>query len=298
MISVYSQNMQTLIVNLLLYGYAAHQKIKLFQRFLFVDECGNYYLKDKPNRLGRGGFGEVFPVSVYNRSKDHKTEYARKYFSPVAENNATPIRLIADLRERFLVEIKTQCYLSSLNSNVIAPIVLFNTNGEKPYFVMELAENNLKTVIDNGMTSENKADAIQQILNGVELIHSNKYIHRDLKPANILKYANGKYKITDFGLVKDIDDIRAEIKTRFQPNGMGSDGYRAPEITDNGIFSAQSDIYAVGKIISDIYGSTASSEIKAIINNCTTFLPEYRLSSIEELKQKFTAAVTKVVETV
>lgn len=258
-----------------------------------MDECGNYYLEDKPERLGRGGFGEVFPVSVYNRSKNYKTEYARKYFSPMDENNATPIRQVADLRERFLVEIKTQCYLNALNYDVIAPIVLFNTEGLKPYFVMELAEGNLQSFIDQGMTDEDKADVIQQVLNGVEHIHLNQYIHRDLKPANILKYASGRYKITDFGLVKDLDTVRAEITTRFQPNGMGSDGYRAPEITDSGIFSVRSDIYAVGKIISDVYGRTASRDIKAIINKCTLFLPEYRFESIDELRKAFVAAVTR-----
>ncbi|EGR2264338.1 MULTISPECIES: protein kinase domain-containing protein [Vibrio] len=263
-----------------------------------MDECGNYYLEDGPTRLGRGGFGEVFPVTVYNRTKTHQKEYARKYFSPVAENNATPIRQVADLRERFLVEIKTQCYLNALNYDVIAPIVLFNNEGSKPYFVMELAECNLQTLIEQGMSDTDKADAIQQILNGIELIHSNQYIHRDLKPGNILKYSNGRYKITDFGLVKDLDDVRAEVKTRFQPNGMGSDGYRAPEITDNGIFSVQSDIYAVGKIISDVYGRTAPQEINLIINKCTSFLPEYRYSSIDELRKDFVAAVNKVVEAV
>lgn len=263
-----------------------------------MDECGNYYLEDKPDRLGRGGFGEVFPVSVYNRSKSQKVEYARKYFSPLDENNSTPIRQIADLKERFVVEIKTQCYLNSLNYDVIAPIVMFNTEGSQPYFVMELAENNLQTLINQGMTGTEKKYAIQQVMDGIELIHYNKYIHRDLKPANILKYANGRYKITDFGLVKDLDFVRAEINTRFQPNGMGSDGYRAPEITDSGIFSVQSDIYAFGKIISDIYGKSASQEIKEIINKCTVFLPEYRFGSIEEVRKDFTIAVTEVVENV
>lgn len=263
-----------------------------------MDECGNYWLEDEPERLGRGGFGEVFPVSVYNRSMTYKSDYARKYFSPIDENNETPIREVADLRERFIVEIKTQCYLNSLNYDVIAPIVLFNTDGSKPYFVMELAEDNLETLIANGMTEEEKAESIQQILNGVELIHRNKYIHRDLKPGNILRYRNGRYKITDFGLVKDLDAVRAEVKTQFNPRGLGSDGYRAPEINDSGLFSEQSDIYAVGKIISDVYGRTASRPINDIINKSTSFLPEYRYGSIDELRKDFVNAVSQVAEAV
>ena len=163
---------------------------------------------------------------------------------------------------------------------------------------MELAENNLQTVIQQGMSKFDKADAIQQVLNGVELIHKNNYIHRDLNPRNILKYSDGRYKITDFGLVKDMDLIRAEVKTRFNPEGLGSLGYRAPEVVDSGLFSEQSDIYAVGKIINDVYGRAASPAINRVISKSTLFFPEERYSSIDELRKDFVNAVNQVAEAV
>lgn len=262
-----------------------------------MDEFGNYFIEDV-EKLGRGGFGEVYRVNVYNRSKSCVTQYARKYFSPSPENDNTPVREIADLRERFLVEIKTQYTLNSINYDLIAPIVLFNTNGDQPYFVMELAESNLRIIINQGMSDNEKQTSVIQILEGVKLIHDNQYIHRDLKPENILKYHNGKYKISDFGLVKDLDTVRAEIKTRFKPNALGTDGYRAPEIGDSGIFSRQTDIYALGKIISDIYAGTATGKVKNIINKCTAFIPEYRYDSVNELLEEFCHAVYNVAETV
>ncbi|WP_223883574.1 hypothetical protein [Phytobacter ursingii] len=75
-----------------------------------MDRCGNYYLEDQ-ERLGRGGFGEVFAVKVYDLTKTHSKIFARKYFSPSPENDGSTIKAIADLRQRFLVEIKTQCDL-------------------------------------------------------------------------------------------------------------------------------------------------------------------------------------------
>ncbi|MBR9873583.1 MAG: serine/threonine protein kinase [Vibrionaceae bacterium] len=261
-----------------------------------MDECGNYYLEDVDTRLGRGGFGEVFKCNVYNRSKSHKKLYARKYFSPSPENDNTPVREIADLRERFLVEIKTQYKLNSLGHNYIAPIVLFNTLGDKPFFVMELAEGNLRDFIDRGMTKEQKANAIVCALKGVKLIHDNQYIHRDLKPENILHYSDNSYKISDFGLVKDLDAVRAEVKTRFKPNALGTDGYRAPEIGDSGLFSIQSDIYALGKIISDVYVGNAPEQIKKIIARCTNFFPDDRFGSIDELIESFHKAIKPITE--
>jgi serine/threonine protein kinase len=255
-----------------------------------MDKCGNYFIEDL-ERLGRGGFGEVYKVNVHNLTKTHISVYARKYFLPSPENDATSIREIADLRERFIVEIKTQSRLNSVNNDVFAPIVLFHKNGEKPYFVMELAECNLADAIKSGQSGLERETAVHQIIFGIKIIHDNSYLHRDLKPANILKYPGQKFKISDFGLVKDSDDLRAEIKTRFNPNGIGSEGYRAPEIIENGLFSPQSDIYALGKIINDIYAGKASKKIKKIISKCTEYFPENRYETADEVLSAFSQII-------
>lgn len=260
-----------------------------------MDGCGSYFIEDL-ERLGQGGFGEVYKVNVYNSDKSCVTQYARKYFSPAAEYDVTAVREIADLRERFLVEIRTQYTLNSIDYNLIAPVVLFKTTGEKPYFVMELADCNLKKMITDGMTLEEKRSAVIQILQGVKLIHKNNYIHRDLKPENILKYANGRYKISDFGLVKDLDDLRAAVKTRFNPQGMGSGTYRAPEVIDFGKFTVQSDIYALGRIISDIYHPSIPVRLRPVINTATSYLVEDRYLTVDKLLEDFSSAINIIME--
>lgn len=87
-----------------------------------MDRCGNYLLKDGRS-LGQGSFGEVFKVDVYNLTQTHMTTYARKYFSPCPDFDKTAIKELTDLRQRFLVEIKTQCTLNRINYDSIAPIV-------------------------------------------------------------------------------------------------------------------------------------------------------------------------------
>lgn len=266
-------------------GYNYLQNIRLS----LVDACRSYLIEDL-ERLGQGGFGEVYKVNVYSLDRSCVTQYARKYFSPAPEYEVTAVREIADLRQRFLIEIRTQYTLNSINYDLIAPIVLFNTAGNKPYFIMELAEGNLRKKIAEGMDSTEKRMAVIQILQGVKLIHDNNYIHRDLKPENILRYANGRYKISDFGLVKDLDDLRAAIKTKFNPQGMGSGTYRAPEIIDFGKFSVQSDIYALGRIISDIYSSAIPTRLRPVINKATSYLVEDRYLTVDKLLEDFCSA--------
>lgn len=238
------------------------------------------------------GFGYVEKVKILNLSKTHGVFYARKVFSPTAINNTTEVRLIADLRERFSVEVRTQCLLNAINPSCIVHIAIHDTHAANPYFVMELGECSLKDDILSGNMSDcDKKRAIHSIVNGVRTIHDNNYIHRDLKPDNIIRFPNGCYKISDFGLVKDEDAMRAQIRTRFAPNGIGTDGYRAPEVTDSGFFCKGSDIYAIGRIIKDLYPDHHSNkELRAVIAKCTAYFPEERYNDIDLLLHDYLKA--------
>jgi len=44
-----------------------------------------------------------------------------------------------------------------------------------------------------------------QLLKGVQHIHKRGYIHRDLKPENLMLLDDSLLKITDFGIIKDLN---------------------------------------------------------------------------------------------
>lgn len=45
-------------------------------------------------------------------------------------------------------------------------------------------------------------DVMQQLLRGLDFLHTNMVVHRDLKPENILVSSGGEVKIADFGLAR------------------------------------------------------------------------------------------------
>ena len=86
-----------------------------------------------------------------------------------------------------------------------------------------------------------------QLLEAVSYLHQKQILHRDLKPSNILITRNGdNVKLIDFGIA-DTDDY-----ILFKQAG-GTKGYIAPETAEGTETDCRSDLYAIGKIISQIY---------------------------------------------
>ena len=88
-----------------------------------------------------------------------------------------------------------------------------------------------------------------QLLDGLVFIHKLGIVHRDLKPANIFIMQDGKVKIGDFGLSKDLTKETSQAKLY----GAGTRFYMAPEFLskeqDQGgqIFFPPADMYSLGK---------------------------------------------------
>jgi serine/threonine-protein kinase/endoribonuclease IRE1 len=88
-------------------------------------------------------------------------------------------------------------------------------------------------------------DALSQITDGVQHLHSLKLVHRDIKPQNVLVRAVKSHRpvigqpklqfvITDFGLCKTLDDgPNSTYAPTANHTAAGTSGWRAPELLVN-----------------------------------------------------------------
>lgn len=101
-----------------------------------------------------------------------------------------------------------------------------------------------KSSIEN-FTAKEKFSMVKQLLDAIEISHSNGIIHRDINPNNIMLTDDKQIKLIDFGICKIKDMINSE--TVYQ---LGTNAYSAPEVHQHSENATEkSDLYSLGAVI-------------------------------------------------
>ena len=97
--------------------------------------------------------------------------------------------------------------------------------------------------------------------------------HNDLKPANV-RYSKTKqlWKLLDLGLATDLD-----MKVS---RGIGTDGYRAPEVAANGVIHVKSDVFGLGIMMEDAIDSL-KTRYRAMLKCARNFKDVLRMAEEE-----------------
>jgi WD40 repeat protein len=91
---------------------------------------------------------------------------------------------------------------------------------------------------------------LEQVGAALAAAHRVGVVHRDLKPANILLDPDGNAYLADFGIAKDLAQPAADLS--FAGAFVGSPAYSSPEQIRAETVTAQTDIYALGVLLSEL----------------------------------------------
>src|ERR687888_327981 len=149
--------------------------------------------------------------------------------------------------ERFRREAKNAAGLSHPN------IVSIYDRGEAEgtyYIAMEyLAGRSLKElIVSRGPTPIRIAiDYTRQTLAALGFAHRNGIVHRDIKPHNVVVDADGRLKVTDFGIARSGASQMTEVGSI-----IGTAQYLSPEQARGSPVDQTSDLYSVGVVLYEL----------------------------------------------
>ncbi len=186
--------------------------------------------------VGRGGMGEVY------RADDLKLG------QPVALK-FLPAKLASEpaFIERFYAEVRHARGVS--HPNVCRVYDVGEIEG-RHFLSMEYVDGeDLASLLRRiGRLPQDKAIEIaREMCAGLSAAHDKGVLHRDLKPGNVMIDGRGRAKITDFGLAVGVDDDKGGAEV------SGTPAYMAPEQLAGKGSSVQSDIYALGLVLYELF---------------------------------------------
>lgn len=223
-----------------------------------------YNSSDAP--LGEGGMGKVYKGRCRHEITGQEREVAIKC-------------LHSDLPPHVIARAKREASVKLRNDNLIEMIEFIKISGQteigepvvRYYVVSEYLHGVTLEQLLSGKITDYRGDIIpflqrlyeqwqrdpyhfalkimRNLLSGLSSLHDNGYIHRDIDPSNIMITSNGKIKLIDFGIAKDLRNRTREFSVHGQ--FIGRPKYAAPELVKGlvGDQNLPTDLYAVGILL-------------------------------------------------
>lgn len=235
--------------------------------------------------LGRGGMGEVY------RAEDLRLDQAVALKFLPSEYSEDPGRLSRLLREVRLAREIT-------HPSVCRVYDFFDTDGHR-FVSMEYVDGeNLAGLLRRiGRLPQAKAlEITHQILSGLAAAHERGILHRDLKPENIMIDGRGHAHLMDFGIAALRESRPAASESGFL---MGTPAYIAPELLKGKSASEQSDLYALGILLFELFTGQKPFKPKDIADGMRMHLeeePPPPSSLVKDLDPAVSQAILRCLE--
>ena len=197
-----------------------------------------------------------------------------------------------DQIERFRRESRAVAQLS--HPNVVAVIDAGDDAGHHPYIVFEYVEGEtLKERIDRfGRLPLDEAAAYTiEIGRGLQAAHLAGMVHRDVKPQNVLIDADGRAKVTDFGIALSQESDGLTKTGRV----LGTTDYVSPEQAMGREVDARSDIYSLGILLYEMLIGEVPFKAETLVGVAMKHVNE-PMPDVQQRRPGVSAALAAVVE--
>ncbi len=199
-----------------------------------MEQIGRYKITGE---LGRGAMGIVYRATdpAIGRTVAIKTIHLAEFADPAEQGR---------LRERLLNEARSAGVLSHPGIVTVYDVAEEN---DLAYIAMEFVSGvSLEQLLsgEQPLSAETVLRVLREAAAALDYAHQNGIVHRDIKPANIMVDADGRVKITDFGVAK----ISASHQLTQAGVILGTPSYMSPEQVQGKPVDGRSDVFSLAVI--------------------------------------------------
>jgi tRNA A-37 threonylcarbamoyl transferase component Bud32 len=238
---------------------------------------GRYKLEAK---LGSGGMSTVYLARDTTLDRQVAVKVMHREMSEQA-----------DQLERFRQEARAVAKLS--HPNVVA-VIDAGEDGGHPYIVFEYVEGETLKQRINRVGALDAQEALAyaiEIARGLTVAHARHMVHRDIKPQNVLIDSEGRAKLTDFGISRQLEQDGMTATGRV----LGTTDYVAPEQAMGHPVDQRSDIYSLGVVLYEMLTGqvpfSADSQVGVAMKHVNEELPD-----VQQRRPDLSAAAAMTVE--
>lgn len=240
--------------------------------YIYLLVMGEWYYYDPTSTpLGSGAMGTVY---MGYRVKDGARMAIKRVKDSYSNNSMIRERARQEaslaFRHNNLVEMIGYCEYAPDNG----PIFLISK-----YVSGKNIDEYAKEFLNGNDRVEKICNAIFQVLDALEYIHSRGVIHRDIKPSNIMVESDSNIRLMDLGIARMNDG------NKFSQYGfIGTPQYAAPEQilrdkTRTVQINAATDLYALGitfyEILTGVNPFDADTEVDTLTRQMRETLPSH-----------------------
>src|SRR5688572_13834515 len=239
---------------------------------------GRYRLESK---LGSGGMSTVYLA----RDETLERWVAAKVLHREISDQPDQI-------ERFRREARAVAQVS--HPNVVAVIDAGEDAG-RPYIVFEYVDGEtLKHRIDahpGGLPLDESAAYAIEVGRGLGAAHARRLVHRDVKPQNVLIDSEGRAKVTDFGIARELEQDGLTKTGRV----LGTTDYVSPEQAMGQQVDARSDIYSLGVVLYEMLTGQVPFKADNLVGVAMKHVNE-KMPDVQRRRRDVSSALAVVVE--
>jgi serine/threonine-protein kinase len=238
---------------------------------------GRYRLEAK---LGSGGMSTVYLASDETLDRPVAVKVMHREMSEQEEQ-----------LQRFRQEARAVAKLSHPN---VVSVIDAGEDGGYPYIVFEYVKGETLKQRIARVGALDTQDAIAyaiEVARGLGVAHARNMVHRDIKPQNVLIDEEGRAKLTDFGISRQLEQDGVTATGRV----LGTTDYVAPEQAMGHDVDPRSDVYSLGVVLYEmLVGQVpfhADSQVGVAMKHVNEELPD-----VQRRRPEASAAVALVVE--